>query len=63
MYSCSRFSIMRLDREYRTRNVHLLDFQGRQVMYMSVYEIVMICIASVGLLLKLIEAVTGRNQK
>lgn len=54
---------MRLDREYRTRNVHLLDFQGRQVMYMSVYEIVMICIASVGLLLKLIEAVTGRNQK
>ena len=32
-------------------------------MYMNAYEIVMICIASVTLLLKLIEAIIAKNQK
>lgn len=35
----------------------------RQVMRMNAYEIIMICIASMTLLLKLIEALTGKNQK
>ena len=30
---------------------------------MSAYEIVMICIASIGLLLKLIKIITDRDQK
>jgi len=32
-------------------------------MRMNAYEIIMICIASMTLLLKLIEALTGKNQK
>lgn len=42
----------------------LLDFyKGRQVLSMSAYEVIMICIAAMTLVLKMIEVYHGRNHK
>lgn len=38
-----------------TRSLRLPDCERRQMMYMSAYEIIMICIATMTLMLKLIE--------
>ena len=46
-----------------TRSLRLLDYQGKQVMYMDAYQIIMICIAAVTLVLKLIEFYHNINRK
>ena len=55
-------NIMVLDREF-LRGGCTCWTQERQVMHMSEYEIVMICIAAIGLLLKMISVLTDRNHK
>ena len=46
-----------------TRSFGLPDYKRRQVMDMNAYEVVMICIASMTLLLKVIEVIYNLNRK
>ena len=44
-----------------TRSLRLLDYQGKQVMYMDAYQIIMICLAAITLVLKLIDLYINRK--
>ena len=59
----SLFALQTADRESNTRGCYLPEFIRRQVMYMNGYEITMICIASMTLLLKLIEFILNQIKK
>ena len=68
--SRNKFSIMKLPFDpsggrqgVNTRSLYLLSFIRKQVMYMTGYEITMICIAAMTFLLKLIEFIVDQNKK
>ncbi len=57
------FEFQMADREQIRVAFYLPDYQGRQVMDMSGYEITMICIVAMTFLLKLIEVLLNQIKK